>query len=70
MRSTLSLQGLVSPSATGATPGQSWFQALRAQIARWRNHAREAQELAQMSDRELQDIGLTRLDVDAFSRGL
>jgi hypothetical protein len=32
--------------------------------------ARESQELAQMSDRELQDIGLTRLDAEAFSRGL
>jgi uncharacterized protein YjiS (DUF1127 family) len=72
MRSTLSLRDSLTPSsATGATPiTSSWFQALKAKIAAWRTHARESQELAQMSDRELQDIGLTRLDAEAFSRGL
>jgi uncharacterized protein YjiS (DUF1127 family) len=71
MRSTLSLRDSLTPSsATGATPITSWFQALKATIAAWRRHARESEELAQMSDRELQDIGLTRLDAEAFSRGL
>jgi uncharacterized protein YjiS (DUF1127 family) len=71
MRSTTSSQtGLVhsrhSPRAALVT---SWPRALTARIATWRVHARESQELLQMSDRELQDIGLTRLDAEAFARG-
>lgn len=35
---------------------------LAARFSAWRHRARERAELARMSDRELQDIGLTRLD--------
>jgi uncharacterized protein YjiS (DUF1127 family) len=72
MRSTTSLHNGLSLSrgAGNATLATSWFRTLIAKIAAWRTHARESRELAQMSDRELQDIGLTRLDAEAFSRGL
>jgi uncharacterized protein YjiS (DUF1127 family) len=48
----------------------SWIDSLTSRFARWRSHARELHELAQMSDRELHDIGITRLDAQAFARGL
>jgi uncharacterized protein YjiS (DUF1127 family) len=71
MRSTTSLHDSISlPRDAGSAPlATSWLRALIAKIAAWRTHARESQELAQMSDRELQDIGLTRLDAKAFSHG-
>jgi uncharacterized protein YjiS (DUF1127 family) len=71
MRSTISLPENLALSRHGrpASLVKSWFQALTARIAAWRTHERESRELAQLSDRELQDIGLTRLDVEAFVRG-
>jgi uncharacterized protein YjiS (DUF1127 family) len=36
---------------------------LGAGIARWARRRRENQELAQLDERELQDIGLTQADV-------
>ncbi|MDB5406268.1 MAG: hypothetical protein JWL84_1180 [Rhodospirillales bacterium] len=63
-------QGLTLTRDSDRAPvATSWLRALAARIAAWRTHARESQELAQMSDRELQDIGLTRLDAEAFARG-
>ena len=72
MRSTMSLyDGLSLSRDAGSVPlATSWFRTMIAKFAAWRMHARESRELVQMSDRELQDIGLTRLDAEAFSRRL
>lgn len=72
MRSTMSSANdlLLSRGGRRAPVVTSWFRALTGRIATWRVHARESQELAQMSERELQDIGLTRLDAETFARGL
>jgi len=38
--------------------------ALLHKAAEWRRRRRQRQQLAQLSDRELQDIGVTRMEVE------
>jgi uncharacterized protein YjiS (DUF1127 family) len=71
MRLTMDLQsGLaVSRESRHAALVASWFRTLLAPFTAWRLYARR-HEIAQMSDRELQDIGLTRPQAEALARGL
>jgi uncharacterized protein YjiS (DUF1127 family) len=70
MRSTMSIQEgfLLSRQSQGAPLVLSWLSTLFAEVAAWRMHLRELEELACMSDRELADVGMSRSDVHAFRR--
>lgn len=59
------------PSHRGAIPvrqwGARWLGACIASLRIWRSKSRSQRSLSQMSDRELEDIGLTRCDLDRLS---
>ncbi len=46
----------------------AWGGALRRNLATWRDRARGRHLLRRMSDRQLEDIGLTRFDADREAR--
>lgn len=71
MRSTMSVQEGFrrSDESRGARPVQSWLAPLLAKVAVWRKHKREFEELARMSDQELADVRMNRVDVQSANRG-
>lgn len=46
--------------------GDAWDHAV-ATVHKWRRRSREREELAQLDDRMLKDIGLTRVDAEFLS---
>lgn len=58
--SFMSHRSLASAISVGDGPKARFSAA--ALFSAWRHRAKERAELARMSERELQDIGLTRLD--------
>ncbi len=50
-------------------PARHWFIKVFAAIWRTFKHRHEAQQMLQMTDHQLADIGLTRADVDAALAG-
>ncbi|MFS9668737.1 DUF1127 domain-containing protein, partial [Klebsiella pneumoniae] len=42
----------------------SWFWRYMNYLATWREHRKVIKELNQMTDRELQDMGISRADID------
>jgi uncharacterized protein YjiS (DUF1127 family) len=56
--------GTLHPAHFPSLPHQeNWFGGLLQQLKRWRQLARQREELARMSDELLKDIGLNRADV-------
>jgi len=47
----------------------SYIDELREALVEWNNHRVTRNAIARLSDRELNDIGLSRADVDAMPRG-
>jgi len=45
------------------------FDSVFDSIRRWRLQGSTRRELMRLSDRQLADIGITRFDIDAVSRG-
>ena len=61
-----------SVAEAGFQPTQGFAHWLSRQAAIWtknRQHAREMQELARFTDRDLWDVGLSRSDVMALEKG-
>lgn len=59
-------------TTTGIIGGTSLPKGLFARVVAWldeqRRYRRTAEELAQLSDRELSDIGLSRAEIDSVAR--
>ncbi len=54
------------PAAEGAFGGGFSFGGLFAAIAAWNDRRVTRRELSRLSDRELEDIGLCRADIDTI----
>jgi len=54
------------PVAEGVLSGNFSFGGLRAAIATWNDRRITRRELAKLSERELDDIGLCRADIDTI----
>lgn len=61
---------LISISGVRAdTPILDRISAVVARFNDWRSYRRTVAELSTLSDRELQDIGISRADIRAIARG-
>jgi uncharacterized protein YjiS (DUF1127 family) len=54
------------PAAEGVLGGAFSFGGLTAAIATWNDRRVTRRELSKLSDRELEDIGLCRADIDTI----
>lgn len=61
MNHTINVPLVINPDLTGRQHGQ-WLRALFAWWKKCRSRTRERQALAQLDDRLLSDIGITRCD--------
>jgi threonine/homoserine/homoserine lactone efflux protein len=58
-----------SPAAASAALIRGWVAAIGATLTLWRQKSRERRELGELDDQQLADIGITRVDAQAFSEG-
>ena len=55
-------------AVSASTPAMGYFEALVARFQAWRTYRRTVRELSALSDRELDDIGLTRSSINNYAR--
>ena len=53
---------------TASNPATGFFEGLVARIKAWRNFNRTVAELSKLTDRELEDIGITRGSIRYYAR--